>query len=225
MKHKVIYNIERADLDVVQKLGEYGVATVHEAQGRVGLMHSYMRPIYSSAKVGGTAVTIFAHPGDNMMIHAALDTVKPGDVLVVAISADCTDGYFGDLLATSCQAQGVQALVIDAGVRDTIDLTDMEFPVWSRAIHAKGTVKETPGSVNIDVVCAGAFVRPGDAIIADNDGVCVVKREIVSEVVERARARIDKEEKKRIRLKAGELGLNMDGFREKLIALGVEFEK
>ena len=225
MKHRVIYNIERADLDVVKKLGEFGVATVHEVQGRVGLMHSYMRPIYSSAKVGGTAVTVFAHPGDNMMIHAALDTVKPGDVLVVAVSADCTDGYFGDLLASSCQAQGVQALVIDAGVRDTIDLTQMQFPVWSRAIHAKGTVKETPGSVNIDVVCAGALVRPGDAIIADNDGVCVVQREIVSEVVEKSHARIEKEEKKRIRLKAGELGLDMDGFREKLIALGVEFEK
>jgi len=225
VKHRVIYNIERADLDVVKKLGEYGVATVHESQGRVGLMHSYMRPIYSSAKVGGTAVTVFAHPGDNMMIHAALDTVKPGDVLVVAVSADCTDGYFGDLLASSCQAQGVQALVIDAGVRDTIDLTEMQFPVWSRAIHAKGTVKETPGSVNIDVVCAGALVRPGDAIIADNDGVCVVKREIVSEVVEKSQARVEKEEEKRVRLKAGELGLNMEGFREKLIALGVEFEK
>jgi 4-hydroxy-4-methyl-2-oxoglutarate aldolase len=225
VKHKVIYNIERADLDVVSKLGEYGVATVHEAQGRVGLMHAYMRPVYSSAKVGGTAVTVFAHPGDNMMIHAALDTVKPGDVLVVALSAECTDGYFGDLLATSCQAHGVSALVIDAGVRDTIDLTEMQFPVWSRAIHAKGTVKETPGSVNIDVVCAGALVHPGDAIIADNDGVCVVKREIVSEVVERAQARVEKEDKKRVRLKAGELGLTTDGYREKLIALGVEFEK
>ena len=225
MKHRVIYNIERADLDVVKKLGEYGVATIHEAQGRVGLMHSYMRPIYSSAKVGGTAVTVFAHPGDNMMIHAALDTVKPGDVMVVAVSADCTDGYFGDLLASSCQAQGVQALVIDAGVRDTIDLTEMQFPVWSRAIHAKGTVKETPGSVNIDVVCAGALVRPGDAIVADNDGVCVVKREIVADVVEKSQARVEKEEKKRVQLKAGELGLNMEGYREKLIALGVEFEK
>jgi 4-hydroxy-4-methyl-2-oxoglutarate aldolase len=225
MKHKVIYNIERADLDEVKKLGEYGVATVHEAQGRIGLMHAYMRPVYSSAKIGGTAVTVFAHPGDNMMIHAALDTVKPGDVLVVAVSADCTDGYFGDLLATSCQAQGVQALVIDAGVRDTIDLTQMQFPVWARAIHSKGTVKETAGSVNIDVVCAGALVRPGDAIVADNDGVCVVKREIVSEVVQNSQARVDKEEEKRVRLKAGELGLNMDGFREKMIKLGIEFEK
>jgi 4-hydroxy-4-methyl-2-oxoglutarate aldolase len=160
-----------------------------------------------------------------MMIHAALDTVRPGDILVVAISADCTDGYFGDLLAVSCQAHGVRGLVIDAGVRDTTDLTRMQFPVWSRAIHAKGTVKETPGSVNIDVVCAGALVRPGDAIIADNDGVCVVRRERVGEVAEKSQARIDKEEEKRQRLKAGELGLNMDGMREKLIKLGVEFEE
>jgi 4-hydroxy-4-methyl-2-oxoglutarate aldolase len=225
LKHRVIYNIERADLDVVNKLGEYGVATVHEAQGRIGLMQPYMRPIYPSAKVSGPAVTVFAHPGDNMMIHAALDTVKPGDVLVVAISADCTDGYFGDLLAVSCQAHGVRGLVIDAGVRDTSDLAEMQFPVWSRAIHSKGTVKETPGSVNIDVVCAGALIRPGDAIIADNDGVCVVKREIVAEVAAKSQARIDDEEKKRTRLKAGELGLDMSGMREKLIKLGVEFEK
>ncbi len=225
MKHRVIYNIERPDLEVVRKLGEFGVATVHEAQGRIGLMHPYMRPIYPSARVGGPAVTVFAHPGDNMMIHAALDTVKPGDVLVVAISGDCTDGYFGDLLASSCQAHGVAGLIIDAGVRDTTDLTEMQFPVWSRAVHARGTVKETPGSVNIDVVCAGAFVRPGDAIIADNDGVCVVKREIVFDVVEKSQARVDKEEAKRVRLKAGELGLNMDGMRDKLIRLGVEFEE
>lgn len=225
MKHRVIYNIERAPADIVARLGEYGVATVHEAQGRIGLMHPYMRPIYPSAKAAGTAVTVFAHPGDNMMIHAALDTVKPGDLLVVAISADCTDGYFGDLLAVSCQAHGVEGLVIDAGVRDTADLTEMRFPVWSRAIHSKGTVKETPGSVNVDVVCAGALVRPGDAVIADNDGVCVIRREIVSEVAEKAQARIDKEEKKRVRLRDGELGLDMDGMREKLIKLGVEFEK
>jgi 4-hydroxy-4-methyl-2-oxoglutarate aldolase len=225
LKHKVIYNIERADPDAVRKLGGYGVATVHEAQGRIGLMHPYMRPIYPGARAAGTAVTVFAHPGDNMMIHAALDTVKPGDVLVVAVSAESTDGFFGDLLAASCQAHGVQALVIDGGVRDTIDLTEMNFPVWSRAVHAKGTVKETPGSVNIDVVCAGASVRPGDAIIADNDGVCVVRREIVAEVVELSEARVRKEDKKRIRLKAGELGLNMDGLREKLERLGVEFDK
>jgi 4-hydroxy-4-methyl-2-oxoglutarate aldolase len=221
----VIYNFDRADLAVVDKLAEYGVATVHEAQGRIGLMHAYMRPIYPHARIGGTAVTVFAHPGDNMMIHAALDTVKPGDVLVVAISADCTDGYFGDLLAVSCQAHGVRGLIIDAGVRDTTDLTEMQFPVWSKAIHSKGTVKETPGSANIDVVCAGALVRPGDAVIADNDGVCVIRREIVVEVAEKAQQRIEKEEEKRQRLKAGELGLNMDGMREKLLNLGVEFEK
>jgi 4-hydroxy-4-methyl-2-oxoglutarate aldolase len=225
VKNKVIYNIQRADAEAVGKLGDYGVATVHEAQGRIGLMFPYMRPIYPAARVVGTAVTVFAHPGDNMMIHAALDTVKPGDVLVVAVSADSTDGFFGDLLAASCQTHGVQGLVIDGGVRDTMDLTEMQFPVWARAIHAKGTVKETPGSVNIDVVCAGALVRPGDAIIADNDGVCVVRREIVSEVVDLSEARVQKEEKKRVRLKAGELGLNMDGLREKLEKLGVEFEK
>lgn len=225
MKHRVIYNIERADAGIVRRLGEYGVATVHEAQGRIGLMQPYMRPIYPSARAAGTAVTVFAHPGDNMMIHAALDTAKPGDVLVVAISADCTDGYFGDLLAESARAHGVQGLVIDAGVRDTVDLEKMNFPVWSKAIHAKGTVKETPGSVNIDVVCGGALVRPGDAIIADRDGVCVVQREIVAQVAEQSQARIDKEEAKRQRLRAGELGLNMDGMREKLIKLGVEFEQ
>lgn len=225
MKHRVIYNFDRADAAAVRKLGEYGVATVHEAQGRIGLMHPYMRPVYPTARVAGTAVTVFAHPGDNMMIHAALDTVKPGDVLVVAVSADSTDGFFGDLLAASCQTHGVGGLVIDGGVRDTMDLTEMQFPVWSRAIHAKGTVKETPGSVNIDVVCAGAAVRPGDAIVADNDGVCVVRKEIVSEVVELSEARVQKEEKKRVRLKAGELGLNMDGLREKLERLGVEFER
>ncbi len=225
MKHRVVYNFERADAAAVERLGAYGVATVHEAQGRTGLMHPYMRPIYPSAQAAGTAVTVLAHPGDNMMIHAALDTVRPGDVLVVAVSADCTDGYFGDLLAESCRAHGVRGLVIDAGVRDTRDLTEMAFPVWSRAVHSKGTVKETPGSVNIDVVCAGARVRPGDAVIGDADGVCVVAREDVGAVAEAAQARIDKEETKRARLKAGELGLDMDGLRDKLIRLGVEFEK
>ncbi len=225
MKHRVVYNFERADAAVVERLGAYGVATVHEAQGRSGLMHPYMRPIYPGARVAGTAVTVLAHPGDNMMIHAALDTVRPGDVLVVALSADCTDGFFGDLLAVSCQAHGVRGLVIDAGVRDTRDLTEMEFPVWSRAVHSKGTVKETPGSVNVDVVCAGASVRPGDAVIGDADGVCVVRREDAAAAADAAGARIDKEEAKRARLKAGELGLDMDGLRDKLIRLGVEFER
>ena len=225
MKPRVVRNIQRADRETVQKLGEYGVATVHEAQGRGGLMKPYMRPIYPTAKIGGTALTVFAHPGDNMMIHAALDVVEPGDVLVVALSADCTDGFFGDLLAEACKAHGVLGLVIDAGVRDTADLTRMEFPVWSRAIHAKGTVKATPGSVNVDVVCAGAFVRPGDAVVGDNDGVVVVPREVVGEVREKAAERIANEEKKRQRLRDGELSLDMDGIRDKLKNLGVEFEE
>ena len=223
MKPRVVGKIERADLGLVRELGEMGVATVHEAQGRSGLMKPYMRPIYPTARVAGTALTVSCHPGDNMMIHAALSVCRAGDVLVVAPVSDSTDGMFGDLLAESSKVHGVRGLVIDAGVRDTSDLAAMDFPVWARAIHAQGTVKETPGSVNVDVVCAGALVRPGDAVVGDHDGVVVVPRERVAEVCRLARERIAKEEKTRERLRKGELGFDFYGMKDKLKALGVEF--
>ena len=224
MKPRVVRTIQRADLTLVRQLGEMGVATVHEAQGRSGLMKPYMRPVYAAARVAGTALTVYCPPGDNMMIHAALSVCAPGDVLVVAPFADCTDGYFGDLLAESCKAHGVQGLVIDAGVRDTADLTTMNFPVWSKAIHSQGTVKASPGSVNVDVVCAGALVRPGDAVIGDNDGVVIVPRERVDEVCQLSQERIAKEKASRERLRSGELGFDFYGMKEKLEAMGVEFE-
>jgi 4-hydroxy-4-methyl-2-oxoglutarate aldolase len=223
MKHQIIRNISRADAGLIKALGEQGVATVHEAQGRTGFLNPYMRPIYSSARAAGSAVTVSCQPGDNMMIHAAIEVCKPGDILVVVTTSDSTDGMFGELLATSCQAHGIAGLVIDAGVRDVADLTAMKFPVWSKAISAQGTVKATPGSVNIDVVCAGAIVRPGDIVIGDIDGVVVVKREIAAEVVELGKTRIDNEQKSRTRLKAGELGVDFYGLRAKLKELGVEY--
>jgi 4-hydroxy-4-methyl-2-oxoglutarate aldolase len=225
MNPRVNRRIERADAEEVRKLGEYGVATVHEALGGKGLMKPYMRPIYPAAKVGGTAVTVLCHPGDNLMIHAALDVVQPGDVLVVALMSDSTDGMFGDLLGVSCQARGVLGLVIDAGVRDTIELTAMEFPVWSRAIHSQGTVKSTPGFVNVDAVCAGALVRPGDAVVGDNDGIVIVPRAQVQETCRRSEERLAKEEQTRKRLRKGELGLDIHGLREKLHSMGVEFDE
>jgi 4-hydroxy-4-methyl-2-oxoglutarate aldolase len=224
MKPRVVRTIRRASLELVHQLGEMGVATVHEAQGRSGLMRPYMRPIYPKARVAGTALTVSCHPGDNMMIHAALSVCRVGDVLVVAPVSDSTDGMFGDLLAVSAQAHGVLGLVIDAGVRDTADLEEMKFPVWARAIHSQGTVKATPGSVNVDVVCAGALVRPGDAIIGDRDGVVVVPRERVDEVCVLSQERIAKEERTRERLRAGELGFDFYGMKDKLKGLGVEFE-
>jgi len=224
MKPRVIRKIHRADLDLVHQLGEMGVATVHEAQGRSGLMKPYMRPIFPNARVAGTALTVSCHPGDNMMIHAALSVCHAGDVLVVAPVADSTDGMFGDLLAESSRAHGVLGLVIDAGVRDTFELEEMKFPVWAKAIHAQGTVKATAGSVNVDVVCAGALVRPGDAIIGDRDGVVVVPRERVDEVCLLSQQRMAREEQTRERLKQGELGFDFYGMKDKLKALGVEFE-
>ena len=223
MSHKVVRSIRRPDADTVRLLGELGVATVHEAQGRTGLLRPYMRPIYPAAKVSGTAITVLCHPGDNLMIHAAIEVCKPGDVLVVAPLSDSTDGMFGELLATSCRAHGVVGLIIDAGVRDVTDLTAMEFPVWSKAISAQGTVKATAGSVNVPVVCAGAIVRPGDVIVADVDGVVVVPREQAAEVAKLSDERRIKEEKNRERLRAGELGLDMYGLRAKLKELGVQF--
>jgi len=223
MKPKIVKTIQRPDAAAVKTLGDLGVATVHEAQGRTGLMRPYMRPIYPSAKVAGPAVTVLSAPGDNLMIHAAVEICKPGDVLVVTTVSESTDGMFGELLATSLVARGVLGLIIDAGVRDVSELTAMDFPVWAKAIHAQGTVKDTPGWVNVPVVCAGAPVNPGDVIVADQDGVVVVPRESTDEVVKASQARIAKEEKNREKLRAGELGLDMYGLRAKLKELGVEF--
>ena len=223
MKPRIFRKICRPDAKAVKLLGDLGVATVHEAQNRTGLMRPYMRPIYPTAKMSGAAVTVSCHPGDNLMIHAAVELCQAGDVLVVTTTAESTDGMFGDLLANSLQARGVLGLVIDAGVRDVADLTTMEFPVWSKAISAQGTVKATAGSVNVDVVCAGAMVRPGDVIVADVDGVVVVPRERAAEVAQLSDQRRIKEEKARERLRAGELGLDMYGLRAKLKELGVEY--
>jgi 4-hydroxy-4-methyl-2-oxoglutarate aldolase len=223
MKHKVVRRIDRVGADVFKALGGQGVATVHEAQGRTGLMRPCMRPIYASARMAGPAVTVSCPPGDNLMIHAAVEVCEHGDVLVVTTTSESTDGMFGELLATSCRAHGIAGLVIDAGVRDVAELTQMGFPVWSKAISAQGTVKASAGSVNVEVVCAGANVSPGDAVIADQDGVVVVKREIAAEVARLAAARIEKEHRSRERLGAGELGIDFYGLRAKLKELGVEY--
>ena len=204
-------------------LGEHGVATVHEAQGRTGLMRSYMRPIYPAARVAASAVTVSCQPGDNLMIHAAIEVCQPGDALVVTTTSESDDGMFGELLATSCRAHGIVGLFIDAGVRDVADLTSMNFPVWSKAISAQGTVKASAGSVNINVVCAGAIVHPGDVIIGDQDGVVIVRREAAAEVARLGSERVAKEQKSRERLRAGELGVDFYGLRAKLAELGVQY--
>jgi 4-hydroxy-4-methyl-2-oxoglutarate aldolase len=223
MGHKIVRKIPRPDTEAVKILKELGVATVHEAQGRTGLMRPYMRPIYPAARVGGPAVTVVCQAGDNLMIHAAVEFCQPGDVLVVTTTSESTDGMFGELLATSLVAHGVQGLVIDAGVRDVAELTAMDFPVWSKAVSAQGTVKSTAGSVNVPVVCAGAGVSPGDVIIGDIDGVVVVPRAFAAQAARASQERVAKEEKARAKLKAGELGIDFYGLRAKLHELGVAY--
>jgi 4-hydroxy-4-methyl-2-oxoglutarate aldolase len=222
-KHVIIRNIERAEPSIIDRLGAAGAATVHEAIGRVGYVGPHLKPIQADTKIAGSAVTVLSHPGDNIMIHAAVEMCQPGDVLVVANTAPSTHGMFGDLFATSLMARGVRGLVIDAGVRDTAELRSMGFPVWSQHVSCQGTVKNTPGSVNVPVVLGGVTVQPGDVVCADDDGVVIVARVNAAWALERTDARLAKEEQMRATLEAGELGVDVYGLRQKLVDMGVEY--
>ncbi|MBT4986020.1 MAG: 4-carboxy-4-hydroxy-2-oxoadipate aldolase/oxaloacetate decarboxylase [Ilumatobacter sp.] len=222
-KHVIVRNIDRADSSVIDRLAVAGTATVHEAIGRVGYVGPHLKPIQLDTKIAGSAVTVLSHPGDNIMIHAAVEMCQPGDVLVVANTAPSTHGMFGDLLATSLMARGVRGLIIDAGVRDTADLRSMGFPVWAQHVSCQGTVKNSPGSVNVPVILGGVTVQPGDVVCADDDGVVIVERADAAWALERSDARLAREEKMRVTLESGELGVDVYGLRQKLNDMGVEY--